>query len=183
MIIRIRLVLRGSTPLINPMQSYSLSHSSSCQKISRLSKMLSSRGARNAVLFDIPWRYAPPHTYDKKTNPSGFISFGMAEHVRTNCDRSNLLGHSILFLTIWIAPYASRDRRLHQQQGCQPQLNPDSEIKSVVPDDLHVLFFSRSSLQKTRSVTGVILLIYPRQWRLIWTAFWVPMPQSNQPIS
>ncbi|OOG00454.1 hypothetical protein ASPCADRAFT_392599 [Aspergillus carbonarius ITEM 5010] len=46
--------------------------------------MLSSRGNTNAQLHKIPWRYALPHTYDKETNPSGMISFGLAEHVRFN---------------------------------------------------------------------------------------------------
>ncbi|KAL2216143.1 1-aminocyclopropane-1-carboxylate synthase [Thermoascus aurantiacus ATCC 26904] len=43
--------------------------------------MLSSRGARNAGMFNIPWRYAPTQTYDKDTNPHGLISFAMAEHI------------------------------------------------------------------------------------------------------
>lgn len=43
--------------------------------------MLSSRGTKSAGLLNIPWRYAAPHTYDKETNPTGTISFGMAEHV------------------------------------------------------------------------------------------------------
>lgn len=43
--------------------------------------MLSSRGSNSASTFDIPWRYAAPHTYDRETNPMGTISFGMAEHV------------------------------------------------------------------------------------------------------
>ncbi|KAB8220707.1 pyridoxal phosphate-dependent transferase [Aspergillus novoparasiticus] len=43
--------------------------------------MLSSRGTKKAELPKIPWRYAPPHTYNKESNPAGLISFGMAEHV------------------------------------------------------------------------------------------------------
>ncbi|KAL4968004.1 pyridoxal phosphate-dependent transferase [Aspergillus stella-maris] len=42
--------------------------------------MLSSRGARNAATYDIPWRYAVAPTYNKDTNPNGIISFGLAEH-------------------------------------------------------------------------------------------------------
>ncbi|KAB8229725.1 pyridoxal phosphate-dependent transferase [Aspergillus alliaceus] len=42
--------------------------------------MLSSRGTKKAELMNIPWRYAPPHTYDKEMNPAGLISFGTAEH-------------------------------------------------------------------------------------------------------
>ncbi|KAL4791210.1 pyridoxal phosphate-dependent transferase [Aspergillus venezuelensis] len=42
--------------------------------------MLSSRGARNAATYDIPWRYAVAPTYNKDTNPNGVISFGLAEH-------------------------------------------------------------------------------------------------------
>ncbi|GLA36365.1 hypothetical protein AnigIFM63309_002463 [Aspergillus niger] len=46
--------------------------------------MLSSRGSNNAQLHKIPWRYALPHQYDKKTNPAGMISFALAEHVEFN---------------------------------------------------------------------------------------------------
>ncbi|TQB72309.1 hypothetical protein MPDQ_006903 [Monascus purpureus] len=59
--------------------------------------MLSSRGARNAVLFDIPWRYAPPHTYDKKTNPSGLISFGMAEHLPMRREIADYINSKVIF--------------------------------------------------------------------------------------
>lgn len=43
--------------------------------------MLSSRGAKNVGLFDIPWKYAQLQTYDKETNPDGLISFAIAENV------------------------------------------------------------------------------------------------------
>ncbi|PYH91516.1 PLP-dependent transferase [Aspergillus ellipticus CBS 707.79] len=43
--------------------------------------MLSARGNRNAQLHETPWLYAAAHTYHKETNPTGIISFGLAEHV------------------------------------------------------------------------------------------------------
>lgn len=43
--------------------------------------MLSFRGSNNAQLHKIPWRYALPHEYNKETNPTGMISFALAEHV------------------------------------------------------------------------------------------------------
>ena len=45
--------------------------------------MLSSRGAKNVGLLDIPWKYAQLQTYDKETNPDGLISFAIAENVCT----------------------------------------------------------------------------------------------------
>lgn len=43
--------------------------------------MVSGRGLRNVKELDVPWRFAPTQTYDPKTNPTGLISFGMAENV------------------------------------------------------------------------------------------------------
>jgi hypothetical protein len=43
--------------------------------------MLSTRGLKNVKELDVPWRFAPTQTYDRETNPTGLISFGMAENV------------------------------------------------------------------------------------------------------
>lgn len=73
--------------------------------------MLSSRGKQNAEIFNIPWRYAHPHTYDKETNPKGVISFGLAEHV---CP----LNHSAFHLTeTEVGPSTNRHSGVHHQQG------------------------------------------------------------------
>jgi hypothetical protein len=44
--------------------------------------MLSTRGLKNAKELDVPWRFAPTQTYHPETNPTGLISFGLAENVR-----------------------------------------------------------------------------------------------------
>jgi len=43
--------------------------------------MLSTRGLKNVKELDVPWRFAPTQTYDPEINPTGLISFGMAENV------------------------------------------------------------------------------------------------------
>jgi 1-aminocyclopropane-1-carboxylate synthase len=47
--------------------------------------MLSQRGAKAAESQDIPWRFAPggENRYDRISNPSGVISLGTAENVRS----------------------------------------------------------------------------------------------------
>ncbi|KAJ5679730.1 hypothetical protein N7462_007974, partial [Penicillium macrosclerotiorum] len=42
--------------------------------------MLSSRGLKNVQELGQPWRFSPTPDYDPETNPSGLISFGMAEN-------------------------------------------------------------------------------------------------------
>ncbi|KAL5355193.1 1-aminocyclopropane-1-carboxylate synthase [Aspergillus floccosus] len=59
--------------------------------------MLSSRGKQNAETFSIPWRYAHPHTYDKKTNPKGVISLGLAEHAPLRTDIAEYLTNKVVF--------------------------------------------------------------------------------------
>ncbi|EYE91065.1 pyridoxal phosphate-dependent aminotransferase [Aspergillus ruber CBS 135680] len=59
--------------------------------------MLSSRGASRAEMLDIPWRYAAPHTYDKETNPTGTISFGMAEHGPMRTEIANYINQKVTF--------------------------------------------------------------------------------------
>jgi hypothetical protein len=46
--------------------------------------MLSTRGLQNAKELDVPWRFPPTQTYDPETNPTGMISFGIAENVSTS---------------------------------------------------------------------------------------------------
>ncbi|KAL4892653.1 aspartate aminotransferase [Aspergillus ambiguus] len=59
--------------------------------------MLSSRGKQNAETFNIPWRYAHPHTYDKETNPKGVISFGLAEHSPLRSDIAEYITNKVVF--------------------------------------------------------------------------------------
>ncbi|KAG2418071.1 hypothetical protein HFD88_001171 [Aspergillus terreus] len=59
--------------------------------------MLSSRGKQNAEMFNIPWRYAHPHTYDKETNPKGVISFGLAEHAPLRTDIAEYITNKVVF--------------------------------------------------------------------------------------
>ncbi|OJJ82813.1 uncharacterized protein ASPGLDRAFT_59217 [Aspergillus glaucus CBS 516.65] len=59
--------------------------------------MLSSRGTSRAEMLDIPWRYAAPHTYDKETNPTGTISFGMAEHGPMRTEIANYINQKVTF--------------------------------------------------------------------------------------
>ncbi|KAF5855610.1 hypothetical protein ETB97_008883 [Aspergillus alliaceus] len=57
--------------------------------------MLSSRGNKKAELMNIPWRCAPPHTYDKEMNPAGLISFGTAEHSPMRSEIANRLPNAV----------------------------------------------------------------------------------------
>ncbi|KAE8319942.1 pyridoxal phosphate-dependent transferase [Aspergillus transmontanensis] len=59
--------------------------------------MLSSRGIKKAELPKIPWRYAPPHTYNKESNPAGLISFGMAEHIPMRTEIAKYINNKITF--------------------------------------------------------------------------------------
>ncbi|PLN75285.1 1-aminocyclopropane-1-carboxylate synthase [Aspergillus taichungensis] len=62
-----------------------------------MANMLSSRGARSAAQLDVAWRYAPSHTYDAEFNPSGLISFGMAEHLPLRADMVNFINNKVEF--------------------------------------------------------------------------------------
>ncbi|KAJ6099738.1 hypothetical protein N7467_001273 [Penicillium canescens] len=42
--------------------------------------MLSCRGHRNVEGLSVPWRFSHTQTYDPETNPTGLISFGLAEN-------------------------------------------------------------------------------------------------------
>ncbi|KJK64749.1 AATlike [Aspergillus parasiticus SU-1] len=57
--------------------------------------MLSSRGIKKAELPKIPWRYAPPHTYNKESNPAGLISFGMAEHIPMRTEIAKYINNKV----------------------------------------------------------------------------------------
>jgi hypothetical protein len=46
--------------------------------------MLSSRALKNVTELGRPWRFTPTPTYDADTNPTGLISFGLAENVSTS---------------------------------------------------------------------------------------------------
>ncbi|KAE8373804.1 pyridoxal phosphate-dependent transferase [Aspergillus bertholletiae] len=59
--------------------------------------MLSSRGTRKAELPNIPWRYAPPHSYNKEANPAGLISFGMAEHIPMRTEIAKYIDKKVTF--------------------------------------------------------------------------------------
>ncbi|OGM50117.1 aspartate aminotransferase [Aspergillus bombycis] len=59
--------------------------------------MLSSRGIKKAELPKIPWRYAPPHTYNKQSNPAGLISFGMAEHIPMRAEIAKYINNKVTF--------------------------------------------------------------------------------------
>ncbi|EKV07170.1 hypothetical protein PDIG_74440 [Penicillium digitatum PHI26] len=43
--------------------------------------MLSSRGSENVRELAKPWRFSLTQNYDPEENPTGLISFGMAENV------------------------------------------------------------------------------------------------------
>lgn len=45
--------------------------------------MLSFRGSENARELAKPWRFSLTQTYDPMENPTGLISFGLAENVST----------------------------------------------------------------------------------------------------
>ncbi|KAE8409507.1 pyridoxal phosphate-dependent transferase [Aspergillus pseudonomiae] len=59
--------------------------------------MLSSRGIKKAELPKTPWRYAPPHTYNKQSNPAGLISFGMAEHIPMRAEVAKYINNKVTF--------------------------------------------------------------------------------------
>ncbi|KAJ5259560.1 hypothetical protein N7478_012541 [Penicillium angulare] len=48
--------------------------------------MLSSRALKNIDESGRPWRFTPTPTYDPDTNPTGLISFGLAENITFNLD-------------------------------------------------------------------------------------------------
>ncbi|KAJ5570570.1 uncharacterized protein N7459_010000 [Penicillium hispanicum] len=48
--------------------------------------MLSSRGFRNVQELGRPWRFTPTPDYDPESNPTGLISFGMAENITFTTD-------------------------------------------------------------------------------------------------
>ncbi|KAJ5777736.1 Pyridoxal phosphate-dependent transferase major region subdomain 2 [Penicillium odoratum] len=61
--------------------------------------MLSCRGRKNVAGLERPWRFAPTQTYNPDTNPSGLISFGLAENAPMRADIANYINEKVIFTT------------------------------------------------------------------------------------
>ncbi|KAJ6017362.1 hypothetical protein N7451_000741 [Penicillium sp. IBT 35674x] len=61
--------------------------------------MLSSRALKNVTELRRPWRFAPTPTYDADTNPTGLISFGLAENGPMREDIVNYINERVVFTT------------------------------------------------------------------------------------
>ncbi|RAL03782.1 aspartate aminotransferase [Aspergillus ibericus CBS 121593] len=95
--------------------------------------MLSSRGRNNAQLHKIPWRYALARTYDKETNPSGMISFGLAEHAPMRAEISNYINTKVEFNVASVAYGSGNDATARLQKAVAAHL--DDILKPIAPID------------------------------------------------
>ncbi|KAJ5086906.1 hypothetical protein NUU61_008213 [Penicillium alfredii] len=59
--------------------------------------MLSSRGLQNVQELDLPWRFSPTQSYDAETNPTGLISFGMAENKPMRAEMAKYINEKVVF--------------------------------------------------------------------------------------
>jgi hypothetical protein len=74
--------------------------------------MLSPRGLKNVEELSVPWRFSLTQTYDPEENPTGLISFGMAENV--------YVSHRQEFRTkadLQSETNEGRDGQIHQRKG------------------------------------------------------------------
>ncbi|KAJ5088830.1 hypothetical protein N7456_012446 [Penicillium angulare] len=59
--------------------------------------MLSSRGLKNVKELERPWRFTPAAAYDPDTNPTGLISFGMAENRPMRAEIVKYINEKVIF--------------------------------------------------------------------------------------
>ncbi|PLB50201.1 1-aminocyclopropane-1-carboxylate synthase [Aspergillus steynii IBT 23096] len=95
--------------------------------------MLSSRGTKKAESLHRPWRYAAAHTYDAKTNTSGVISLGMAEHAPMRSDVANYINDKVIFTENEIGYRPRPDSPARLPQAVASHLN--SLLKPMLPID------------------------------------------------
>ncbi|KAJ5296030.1 hypothetical protein N7508_010851, partial [Penicillium antarcticum] len=60
-------------------------------------QMLSSRGHRNVQELGVPWRFSHTQTYDPETNPTGLISFGLAENKPMRAEIAKYINEKVTF--------------------------------------------------------------------------------------
>ncbi|PYI11560.1 aspartate aminotransferase [Aspergillus sclerotiicarbonarius CBS 121057] len=101
--------------------------------------MLSSRGHNNAQLHKIPWRYALAHTYNKETNPSGMISFGLAEHAPMRAEIANYINTKVEFNIASVAYGSGNDATARLQKAVAAHLDDLLKpIASIDPENVIV---------------------------------------------
>ncbi|GKZ35227.1 hypothetical protein AbraIFM66950_005821 [Aspergillus brasiliensis] len=95
--------------------------------------MLSSRGSNNAQLHKIPWRYALPHEYDKETNPTGMISFALAEHAPMRAEIANYINTKVEFNVASVAYGSGNDAIVRLRRAVATHL--DNLLEPIAPID------------------------------------------------
>ncbi|GKZ21050.1 hypothetical protein AbraCBS73388_006699 [Aspergillus brasiliensis] len=93
--------------------------------------MLSSRGSNNAQLHKIPWRYALPHEYDKETNPTGMISFALAEHAPMRAEIANYINTKVEFNVASVAYGSGNDAIVRLRRAVATHL--DNLLEPIAP--------------------------------------------------
>ncbi|KAJ5659809.1 hypothetical protein N7507_006260 [Penicillium longicatenatum] len=61
--------------------------------------MISSRALKNVTELGRPWRFTPTPTYDADTNPTGLISFGLAENRPMREEIAKYINEKVVFTT------------------------------------------------------------------------------------
>ncbi|KAJ5532874.1 hypothetical protein N7494_009426 [Penicillium frequentans] len=108
--------------------------------------MLSSRALKNVTELGRPWRFAPTPTYDADTNPTGLISFGLAENSPMREDIVNYINERVVFTTDSISYRSSATinarlptvaaAHLNRVLGTHTPINPDHIFVADCPTSL-----------------------------------------------
>ncbi|KAJ5374663.1 hypothetical protein N7517_006669 [Penicillium concentricum] len=104
--------------------------------------MLSLRGTENVRELAIPWRFSLTQTYDPKENPTGLISFGMAENRPMRAEIAKYINEKVVFTqdSISYRPNAPTAARLPAAAA----VHLNNILKPHVPIDPEHIFVADS---------------------------------------
>ncbi|KAJ6090206.1 hypothetical protein N7486_009021 [Penicillium sp. IBT 16267x] len=108
--------------------------------------MISSRALKNVTELGRPWRFTPTHNYDADTNPTGLISFGMAENRPMRADIVDYINEKVVFTTDSISYRSSATinarlpaiaaAHLNRLLGAHTRIQPDHVFVAESPTSL-----------------------------------------------
>ncbi|CAI7571734.1 unnamed protein product [Penicillium glandicola] len=104
--------------------------------------MLSFRGAENVRELDIPWRYSLTQTYHPEENPTGLISFGMAENKPMRADIAKYINEKVVFTQDSISYRSSAPTAARLPAAAAVHLN--NILKPLAPIDPEHIFVADS---------------------------------------
>ncbi|KAJ5942018.1 hypothetical protein N7516_002186 [Penicillium verrucosum] len=104
--------------------------------------MLSSRGSENVKELTKPWRFSLTQTYDPEENPTGLISFGMAENKPMRAEIAKYINEKVVFTQDSISYRSSAPTAARLPAAAAVHLN--NILKPHTPINAEDVFFADS---------------------------------------